>query len=246
MTSEADLRPENEWDAPSPDLVELEHRIEYSFQSIANLRTAVTHSSYANERDDPSCSSNERFEFLGDAVLELVTSEYLLQQYPEGNEGNLSKIRALLVNAPQLTQLARGLGLGDFLLLGRGESMSGGRDKDSLLADAFEALVAAIYLDGGYVNAKAFVLRQLKNVPELDDPLARIHDYKSRLQELCHHRWNMLPSYTLLHTEGPEHDKTFTCLVEIPGEIEGHGSGHSKKAAEQEAARAVLQLLGAL
>lgn len=196
------------------------------------LRVALSHSSYANESGGVS---NERLEFLGDAVLNLALAEFLYRRFPERDEGELSKIRAVVVSRPVLAQVARRLGLGEHLLLGRGEELAGGRERPSILAAALEALFGAVFLSHGYEEARGLAERLLG--PEARRYAAeRSPDYKSLLQELGQRRYGALPAYEVVQSEGPEHKKVFTVSVELGGS-RAVGRGRSKKEAEQAAAK---------
>ncbi len=223
-------------------LNELEQKIEYHFQDKALLEAAVTHTSYANEHRREGCRHNERLEFLGDAVLEVVSSEYLFHKYPKKQEGELSKMRASMVCEPSLAKCARDLGLAAFLRLGKGEEQMGGREKDSITSDATEALIGAIYLDGGFEAAKKFVLHYiLLDLQEAD----LFKDAKTRLQELIQER-NRKVEYRILSETGPDHNKSFIAAAFVEGRKIGEGQGRTKKAAEQDAARqAILSMKNA-
>jgi ribonuclease-3 len=213
------------------------------FQDHRRLEEALTHASSLNERrgGEPR-RDNERLEFLGDAVLDLIVSEALVERDPEATEGALSKMRARLVSEAALAQAARRLGLGRFLRLGRGEELSGGRDKSSLLADAFEAVVAAVYRDGGYDAARRSVLAVL--APELTaESTSGGVDYKTRFQEYCQQRFGQLPVYRVIRESGPDHQKVFQIELMINGRPCGEGTGKSKKEAEQQAAKIALENL---
>lgn len=228
---------------PEPDLNQWVHQhLPHTFAHRELLEAALTHRSYANETPGVR-ESNQRLEFLGDSVLGLVVSEYLYQQNPDWPEGDLSKLRAAVVCEGALARRARALHLGDPLRLGRGEAGTGGRDRDSNLADAFEALVGAIYLDSGLEAARKFVLAQL--TPELAAARTgdRIADYKTRLQEHLQRFSAESPVYQMAGEEGPDHAKTFAMTVIWGGRALGRGSGRSKKEAEQEAAREALVAL---
>lgn len=219
----------------------LEERLGHRFGDPALLELAVTHRSHAYERGsgDPS-EHYERLEFLGDAVLAAAAAEWLYRRYPDLPEGDLSQLKGWLVSRPVLARHARRLGLGELLRLGVGEERSGGRDKDSLLADAFEAVLGAIFLDGGFAAARRAVERLLVEAAaeRPDDPLRA--DAKTRLQELAQARGWSLPRYRLVAEEGPEHEKTFTVECSLEGGAAATASGPSKKLAEQRAAAAVL------
>lgn len=214
------------------NFTELEKRIGYHFYNKNLLIKALTHSSYANEKKLGKGGCNERLEFLGDAVLELISSHFLYEKYPQLPEGELTKKRASLVCEPSLAFCARDFCLPKYLLLGRGEDMTGGRNRDSIVSDATEALLGAIYLDGGFANAKEFVLRFILNDVEHKQ---LFYDSKTILQELVQEHMGHV-EYCLIKEEGPDHDKRFTVDVLIDDHVAGEGTGHTKKAAEQAAA----------
>lgn len=211
----------------------LEKTIDYQFQDKHLLAKAMTHSSYANEKKLGKSGCNERLEFLGDAVLELVSSDFLYDKYPDVPEGILTKKRASMVCEPSLAYCAREFGLPQYLYLGRGEDMSGGRNRDSIVSDATEALIGAIYLDGGLGRARAFILDFILN--DMEDKQL-FYDSKTILQELVQETSSEGVDYHLLKEEGPDHNKSFTVSVVINGKEMGVGTGHTKKAAEQAAA----------
>ena len=213
--------------------------IPYRFGQVKLLMAAMTHSSYANEQQD-GAEHNERLEFLGDAVLELCISEELYRRFPAAREGDLTAMRSRLVNQETLASLARKLGLDKKIILGKGEEAQGGRERDALLSDAFEALLGAIFLDGGF-EAAATAARELfaESWPERDvRPKAK--DGKSRLQEAAQHLFKARPAYSLLGSEGPEHDKVFRVRLELPEGTVFIAEGSSVKRAEQAAAHAAL------
>jgi ribonuclease III len=226
------------------DLSALENRLGHTFREPAILDRALTHRSRANEDATGITVDNESLEFLGDAVLGFVMADLLFRDYPQFDEGQKSKIKASLVSTATLAQLARHLGLGEFLALGRGEEKTGGRKKQALLADSYEAVIAAIYLDGGIDAARSFVGRQFED--ELEDvrsPEFWGRDYKSALQELVQSREFRLPEYNVAAESGPDHRKVFHVEVRVEGEVKGAARGQSKKAAEQEAARKAIEKL---
>jgi ribonuclease-3 len=214
-----------------------------SFRQKALLEQAFVHSSYINENPDLAWPSNERLEFLGDAVLNFVVTEKLYKQFPNLPEGELTGIRAFLVCRDTLAELASSLGLGDCLLLGRGEESSGGRAKTSNLADAMEALIGALYLDQGLARTRRFLLRQLKpSLEEID--LGNIPiNYKALIQEFIQGQKRPTPVYRLVEASGPDHRKQFTAEILVEGEVLGRGTGSSKKTAESQAARAAWEKL---
>ena len=219
----------------------VEQALAYHFREISRFAEAITHKSFSNEQVAMvSSPHNERLEFLGDAVLELIISDYIFTHYPDMDEGQLTRIRAEVVNEKSLAGIGRGLGLGDCLLLGKGEDQSGGRQKDSLIADAFEAVLGAIFSDGGFELTRDATLPLF--VDRIDRAATRKEgvDFKTRLQEWLQARKKGVPVYKLVATEGPDHKKMFTCQVACGGAILGQGRGRTKKAAEQEAARQAL------
>ena len=217
----------------------LEERLFYTFKDISLLEHALTHSSYVNEHDLPREACNERLEFLGDAVLETLVSRFLFTHFPEDSEGDLSRKRATLVCEEGLAGSARELLLGDFLMLGKGAEKEGARAKDSVLSDAFEAVLAALFLDGGEVPAKAVVDRHVLN--NIEHKLI-YNDAKTTLQEYAQRSGRVLV-YELLSAEGPDHMKVFTSACLLDGIRISSGTGHSKKASEQEAAKTAIKLL---
>ena len=212
---------------------ELEEIIGYHFKNKHYLTQALTHSSYANEKKLGKLGSNERLEFLGDAVLELISSDYLYARFTQIPEGELTKKRASLVCEPSLAYCAREFGLPQFLLLGKGEDMTGGRNRDSIVSDATEALLGAIYLDGGFANAKEFIHRFI--LKDLENKKL-FFDSKTILQEIVQAHFKETISYQLIGEKGPDHNKTFRVAVYIGKEQYGVGEGRTKKTAEQEAA----------
>lgn len=218
---------------------EFEKIIGYTFQNETLLRQALTHSSYANERHRKS-EDNERLEFLGDAVLELVSSEFLFLNYPKLSEGDLTKLRASLVCEPTLAACTAQMQLGDFVRLGRGEEQTGGRRRKSILSDALEAVIGAIYLDGGFTNAKEFILKFI--LTDIEHKKL-FYDSKTILQEMVQGNMEGEIDYKLIREEGPDHDKTFTVTVLIGDTVYGEGTGRTKKAAQQQASyQAILKL----
>ena len=220
---------------------DLEAAIGYRFRDISLLQNALTHSSYANERWHNSLLSNERLEFLGDSVLGMLVAEYLYKTFPDRPEGELTRMRADMVCEKTLAAAANRIGLGNHLLLGHGEERFGGRNRDSILADAMESVIAACFLDGGLEAALGFV-RQFILV---EVPVARMHnaDYKTALQELVQQKKNQVLAYALVGQSGPDHDKEFSVEVSLNGTVVGRGTGSSKKRAEQDAARDAIGLL---
>ena len=222
---------------------DLEKKLNYSFRNPALLEEALNHSSYANEHRAAGLRSNERLEFLGDSVLGFVTAEFLFCQHPDLPEGDLTRSRAALVCEQSLYEVARKLGLGQYLKLGRGEEAGGGRERISILADATEAVFAAVYLDGGIQEATALIHRCLLDAEREEVVEERRRDYKTELQELVQRRSNQTLQYELVSASGPDHAKVFTSRVLLNGQPIGKGQGHSKKEAEQAAAHAGLTTL---
>jgi len=220
----------------------LQATIRYQFQDSALLNKALTHKSYVNENQQ-FLKDNERFEFLGDSVLDLIVSGYMIKSFPSFSEGTLSKIRAAVVNETCLAGLAREIDLGQYLLLGKGEESSGGRNKNSLLANAYEALAGAVYYDGGFEAALEIYLPVLEREIAQYSDSARFLDYKSELQELTQVEFNCIPVYRIVNETGPDHAKQFEVVVIIKEEIRGRGEGRSKKEAEQKAAFSALEFL---
>lgn len=220
---------------------DLEQALGYHFRNITLLQNALTHSSYANERWRDSLASNERLEFLGDAVLGFVSADFLYRKHPDLPEGELTRIRAALVCEESLHEVAQSLRLGEFLLLGKGEESGGGRRRPSILADAVEAVLAAVYLDGGIDEARALIHRILLEKEQEQVVESRRRDCKTELQELVQRKPNQVLHYELVSESGPDHAKVFAVAVTLNGQVVGLGSGHSKKEAEQSAARAALE-----
>jgi ribonuclease III len=224
-------------------LTALQEKLHYAFRNPDLLSTALTHRSHVNENPQLGARDNERLEFLGDAVLGLCVSDLLMKKHADFDEGTLSKIRSLLVNEKPLADLAAQLGLGDCLLLGRGEDHSGGRTKESLLANALEAVIAAIYLDSSFSKTKTIIKKLMG--PLLNDEAlnAQCFDYKTALQELCQKKYKSAPLYTLLESSGPDHDKTFEVEVTVGPDIRQIGYGKSKKDAQKQAAQKAWESL---
>ena len=220
----------------------LDEKLGYRFRDRELLRTALTHSSYANERHADQTQSYERLEFLGDSILGLVTAEFLYAHEPALPEGQMTRLRAELVCEASLHKTALALSLGDYMRLGKGEEHTGGRTRPSILADMVEAIIAAIYLDSGMREARRFILEEILRDAKISDN-HRSADYKTRLQELVQRRNDRHISYVLSGESGPDHDKRFTFEVRINGETVGTGSGRTKKEAEQMAACRALESL---
>ena len=219
----------------------LEERLGYTFQNKALLKGAMYHSSYANEHRGSDIQSNERLEFLGDAVLGLVVGEHLFRTHPDAPEGDLTRMRAALVCEESLHEVAQSLGLGQYLKLGRGEESGGGRRRPSILADATESVFAAVYLDGGMEAARSLIHRVLLDENREEAVERRRKDYKTVLQEMVQRKSNQVLRYELVGSAGPDHAKVFSACVKLNGQVIGLGTGHSKKEAEQAAARTALE-----
>lgn len=222
-------------------LKDLEEAIGYHFNNISLLQNALTHSSYANERWHNSLLSNERLEFLGDSILGMLVAEYLYNNFPDRPEGELTRMRADMVCEKTLAKVANSLHLGDHLLLGHGEEQGGGRERNSILADATESVIAACFLDGGMSASKQFIQRFIL----VQVPVNQLHnvDYKTKLQELVQQKRNQVLSYELTGQTGPDHDKQFMVEVRLNGTVVGKGIGSSKKRAEQDSARNAIEKL---
>lgn len=225
-------------------MMSLEGRLGYNFKNISLLKNALVHTSYANEVRN-GVTSNERLEFLGDSVLSLIVSDHIFNKFSGMPEGELTRLRASLVCEKSLCSFARELDLGHFLYLGKGEDKGGGRDRDSILADAFEAVLAAIYLDGGMDAAKEYVMRFVLREIETHTE-ENTKDYKTILQEIIQRNPEETVSYILTGSDGPDHDKSFTVEVHLNSNVIGEGTGKSKKQAEQMAAKQALKLMGEL
>ncbi len=227
---------------------QLQERTGYAFQDPDLLRMALTHSSYAAESADPACLGNERLEFLGDAVLQLVTSRRLFQEFPQAQEGELTRARSVLVDEPANARNACTLGLQELLLLGKGESATGGRQRASILGDLFEAYLGALFLDGGMEEVQRLLLTLLPSLPTAVAEAERSSNPKGELQEYCQTHFHAAPRYQGLSVSGPSHAPRFLCQVEWPSSRHApsfSGEGSTKKQAEQEAARAALAWLAA-
>lgn len=220
---------------------ELEEAIGYQFRGVSLLRSAVTHSSYANERWHNGLLSNERLEFLGDSILGMLVAEFLYRNFPDRPEGELTRMRADMVCEKTLAAAAGRIGLGQHLLLGHGEEQGGGRSRASILADAMESVIAACFLDGGMEAARGVVEKLIL----VEVPRSKLHniDYKTQLQELVQQKKNQNLTYTLVGQSGPDHDKHFDVDVSLNGTVVGSGSGSSKKRAEQVAAHNAMEKL---
>ena len=222
------------------DIKKFQEVIGYHFHDEKLLRQALTHSSFANEKHLKKHSDNERLEFLGDAVLEIISSEFLYKEYPDKPEGELTKLRASIVCEPTLALCTKDIALGEYLLLGKGEDQTGGRGRKSILSDALEAVIGAIYLDGGFANAKEFIHKYI--LTDIEHKKL-FYDSKTILQEVVQGNYKESLHYELISEEGPDHDKKFSVEARIGDKVIGEGCGHTKKAAEQEAAYQALLLL---
>ena len=220
---------------------ELQRKLLYEFENANFLEEALRHSSFVNEQADIGMRDNERLEFLGDAVLNLVVGDLLMQRHPDSEEGDLSRMRANLVNETQLAAIARSLNLGFYLQLGKGEIQTNGREKNSILADTLEAVMAAIYLDGGFEAAFNVIDRHFSPLIGAGAIPMVSFDYKSQVQELVQVTQQEMPIYTVIHESGPDHDKTFQVRLQLQ-QLDAKGVGKSKKMAEQDAARKALEL----
>lgn len=213
-------------------------------ENMELLNVALTHTSYANEHKNEVIHDNERLEFLGDAVLDLVVGEYLFLRFPQWQEGELTRSKASVVCKPACAECAAKFNVGDYMLLGKGEEMSGGRGRQSILGDAFEAIIGAIYLDNNYEVTARFILGHMKKFLHLVDVGAYDHDYKTDLQELVQKHGDVEIKYVVTHDEGPDHDKTIWMDVVINGEVKGSGVGKNKKEAAQKAAKEAIARMG--
>jgi len=222
-------------------LRELEEKIGYRYHDVSLLRDALVHTSYVNESGIEGLEDNERLEFVGDAVLQFVASEYLYRKHPGESEGTLTIFRSSIVGRKHCATMAKHLGLDEYLFVGKGERSPGAGVKKSILANAFEALIASIYFDGGLEAARRFVLKTLEE--SIPHGMGSDENFKARLQSVCQKTAGVLPSYRLISARGPEHQKTFEVEVLIKGVPSGRGKGLSKKAAQQEAARTALEAM---
>ena len=220
---------------------ELMEKINYRFKNEGYLKEALTHRSFSNENDKTKKFDNEKLEFLGDAVLNLITTEYIYNLEKDKNEGELAKLKSQIISEPVFSAIANDLKLGDYLYLSNGEILSGGRERKSILGDAFEALMGAIFKDSDYYTTKdialKFLLEKINNLEEIEGT----GDYKTILQEVFQSKYRKMPEYELLSTKGPDHNKEFKIAVKLDNKIYGVGIGKSKKEAEKNAAREALQ-----
>lgn len=225
------------------NLHRLEKKLSYNFHDIGLLSTSLTHRSYVNENQQSGLSDNERFEFLGDSILGACVTDLVIRMYSGSSEGELTKMRSVLVCEESLAKIARDLQIGDCLLIGRGEENAGSRDKESFLANALEAVVAALYLDSDYNNVRDIISKLFKPLLEYDNRKADYADYKTALQELCQKRYKTTPIYMVIDSTGPEHAKVFEVRVAIINKLTEYGRGKSKKDAEKQAAQKALEIL---
>jgi len=223
-------------------LTVLEQTLQYEFKNKGLLEESLRHSSFVNEQGQTVMRDNERLEFLGDAVLNLIVGHLLMSNFPDLHEGDLSRFRSHLVNEAQLAKVARKISLGSYIILGKGELQTDGQNKQSILADAFEALIAAIYLDGGFDAAFRIIQSRFLEQIRSNGIVLVNHDYKSQLQEFIQTTRTSLPEYTVVSENGPDHDKTFRVQLKIDNFL-AEGVGKSKKIAEQEAAGRALEML---
>lgn len=224
-------------------LRDFQQTLAYNFNDINLLDNALIHRSFVNENPALSYKDNERLEFLGDAVIGLCISDMVIKKFPEYAEGQLSKLRAYIVNEQSLAVLARKLNIGDYILLGKGEESSGGRTKTSILSNAFEAVMASIYCDSGFEKAYKFLENLFDPLIEEGTKSLVYKDYKTALQEICQNRYKETPKYTVIREFGPDHDKVFEIGLNVAGMITATGVGKSKKEAEQRAAQKALEII---
>lgn len=225
------------------NLVDLEHRLNYYFNDKNLLKNALIHRSFGNEHRNYKNINNERLELLGDAVLDLIVAEYLYHKYPEESEGTLAKIKSMAVSEPVLASISRKLHIGEYLLLSKGELVTGGRERPSILGDVFEAVLGAIYLDSGFAEAKEYVLFHLQDAIDHIESFEETLDFKTILQEYCQKNFKEVPEYVLVGEEGPDHKKQFEMQVNVK-EYKACAKGRNKKVAEQTAAKKLCKELG--
>ncbi len=223
---------------------ELEKRLQYTFNSKKLLKQALIHRSYGNENWDYKKVNNERLELLGDAVLDLVVTEYLYLHFTGSSEGDLAKLKSMIVSEPVLAKISRKLGVGNHLLLSKGEELTGGRDRSSILGDVFEAILGAVYLDSNFIIAKEFAIKHLKRFIDHIEENEDLIDFKTILQEFSQREYKVIPFYEVIKEMGPDHRKSFEIAVKINDELMGLGTGRNKKSAEQSAARNACRKLG--
>lgn len=222
-------------------LKELQEVLGYTFKDESILRLALTHSSYANEMRGKKEDYNERLEFLGDSVLGVVISRYVYENHPESKEGELTKVRSKIVCESTLAECSRELELGQYMLFGKGEALTGGRTRKSILADAFEALIAALYLDGGFTIVEPIIFKLMSEKIDMAEKGLIVDDYKTHLQELIQMKKDNRLKYDLIEEKGPDHRKSFKTAVKLNNKVIGVGEGRSKKESEQEAAKVALR-----
>ena len=232
----------NKIEMTQTNLSEIQRKLIYEFKNVDLLVESLRHSSFVNEHPEMDIQDNERLEFLGDAVLNLVVGHILMQRYPDLKEGDLSRMRANLVNESRLASIAGKMDFGSHIQLGKGEIQSKGWDKKSILANTYEAVIAAVYLDGGFDAAFRIIDDAFSSLMDSVARPSANHDYKSQIQELVQLKYQKIPHYTVVHESGPDHDKTFHVQLRV-GEIQTKGVGKNKKAAEQDAARKGLEIL---
>lgn len=222
----------------------LEQKIQYTFKNKALIKTALMHSSYVNENPELKLKDNEKLEFLGDSVLNLITTSYIVERFTKLKEGDLSKIKSQIISETVFSSISNDIGLGNYLYLSRGEHLSGGKYRQSILGDAFEALIGAIFLDSDYYTVEKIALSFLvKKINHLDE-IEGVGDYKTKLQEYIQSVYKVTPEYNLLETKGPDHDKMFKVNVTVNGKVLAIGVANSKKRAEKKAAKDALKGLG--
>ena len=238
-----DQQPASSVQPSAAELETLQQKLGHRFRDLDLLRRALTHPSYVNEHPEDGIGDNQRLEFLGDAVLDFIAGAWVYRRYPDFDEGRMTRLRAALVRTKTLAQLARQVGIGDVLRLGRGEEEAGGRERDANLCDAFEAVVGVLYIDGGLAPASAFIEPLIGPVSEATLVAEADWDAKSRLQEWSQAELGVTPRYRIVAERGPDHAKTFVAEVLLAREVAGQGSGRSKQAAEQAAARAAWEAM---
>lgn len=222
----------------------LEERLGYTFKNKKLLKEALIHKSYGNENWNYKKINNERLELLGDAALDLVVVEYLYLNLASSPEGELARLKSMVVSEPVLSRISKGLGLGEYLRLSKGEELTGGRERTSILGDVFEAVLGAIYLDSNYESVREIIIKHLKVYMDDIDSNEELVDYKTKLQELIQKKYKITPMYSILNESGPDHDKIFEIIVKIGQDSFGTGKGKNKKIAEQAAAKDLLKKLG--
>ncbi|NYV27387.1 ribonuclease III [Streptobacillus felis] len=225
------------------DFEELMSKINYTFKNKKLLLEALTHSSYVNEHNSPNIKDNERLEFLGDSVMDLITTEYIFTKNLNSTEGELSKFKSKIISETVFATISRDLDLGNYIFLSNGENISGGRERNSVLGDVFEALVGAIYLDSDYPTTREIVIKLLDSKIKNLDQIEWVSDYKSALQEITQLKFKVTPIYTVVKEDGPDHDKTFEVEVSVEDKVFGKGVAKSKKMAEKIAAKQAIEKL---